>query len=51
VLRIIHSIWQATVNKVPVRFLLFLVSSLALLTLAIRAAMATLFADPSALPV
>ena len=50
-LRIVHSIWQATVNKVPVRFLLFLVSSLALLTLAIRAAMATLFADPSALPV
>lgn len=50
-LRIVHSIWQATVNKVPVRFLLFIVSTLALLTLAIRAAMATLFADPSALPV
>ncbi len=51
VLRIVHSIWQSTVNKVPVRFVLFFLSSLALLALAIRAAMATLFADPSALPV
>lgn len=50
VLRIIHSVWQATVNKVPVRFTLFLLSSLALLTLAIRAVIATAFADPSALP-
>lgn len=49
-LRIIHSVWQATVNKVPVRFTLFLLSSLALLTLAIRAVIATAFADPSALP-
>lgn len=49
-LRIVHSIWQATVNKVPVRFLLFLVSTLALLFLAIRAVIATLLADPSALP-
>ncbi|MEM9312340.1 MAG: MAPEG family protein [Pseudomonadota bacterium] len=47
--RIIHSLWQIFVNKVPIRFLLFLISSLALLTLAIRAAMITLFADPSAL--
>ncbi len=51
VLRIVHSVWQATVNKVPVRFLLFLVSSIALVALAIRAVMATLLADPSALPV
>jgi hypothetical protein len=50
VLRIVHSVWQATVNKVPVRFLLFLVSSLVLVALAIRAGVATLFADPSALP-
>jgi len=50
-LRIVHSVWQATVNKVPVRFLLFLVSSLVLVALAIRAVTATLFADPSALPV
>lgn len=50
VLRIVHSLWQATVNRVPVRFVLFLLSTFALLTLAIRAALATLFADPSALP-
>jgi hypothetical protein len=49
-LRIVHSIWQATVNKVPVRFLLFIASTFALLALAIRAAVATLMADPSALP-
>lgn len=49
-LRIVHSIWQATVNKVPLRFLLFIVSTTALLVLAIRAVMATLLADPSALP-
>ncbi|RNJ63379.1 MAG: MAPEG family protein [Porphyrobacter sp. IPPAS B-1204] len=49
-LRIVHSIWQATVNTVPVRFLLFIISTTALLVLAIRAVMATLLADPSALP-
>jgi hypothetical protein len=49
-LRILHSIWQATVNKVPVRFLLFLIATLALLVLAVRAVIATAFADPSALP-
>ena len=50
-LRIVHSIWQATVNTVPVRFLLFIISTFALLFLGIRAVMATLLADPSALPV
>ncbi len=50
-LRIIHSIWQATVNTVPVRFLLFIISTFALLFLGIRAVIATLLADPSALPV
>lgn len=50
VLRIVHSIWQATVNKVPVRFLLFIISTFALLYLAVRAVLATLLADPSALP-
>lgn len=45
-LRVIHSIWQATVNVVSVRFLLFLASSLALFYLAFRALMLTLFADP-----
>jgi hypothetical protein len=48
-LRIIHSLYQATVNKVNVRFLIFLVSTFALTALAIRAVMATLFADPGVL--
>ena len=46
-LRIVHSVYQATVNVVKVRFLLFLVSSIALTILAVRAVMATLFHDPS----
>ena len=50
-LRIVHSIWQATVNQVPIRFLLFITATFALVFLAIRAVMATLLADPSALPV
>jgi hypothetical protein len=49
-LRIIHSLWQILVNKIPVRFALFLLSSLALIVLAIRALMATAFADPSLAP-
>ncbi|NCP12951.1 MAG: MAPEG family protein [Sphingomonadales bacterium] len=49
-LRIIHSIWQSTVNKVPMRFVLFIVSTFALLFLGVRAVMATVLADPSALP-
>lgn len=49
-LRIIHSLWQILVNTIPVRFTLFLASSLVLVVLAVRACMATLFADPSALP-
>lgn len=49
-LRIIHSVWQASVNKVPVRFVLFMLSSLALVALAIRACAVTLLADPAALP-
>jgi hypothetical protein len=36
-LRIVHSVWQATVNTVPVRFTLFLLSTLCLLLLAIHA--------------
>lgn len=39
-LRIAHSVWQATVNKVSVRFALFLGSSLALVALTLHAAMA-----------
>ncbi len=39
-LRMAHSVLQATVNKIEVRFLLFALSSLVLLALAIRAALA-----------
>jgi len=42
VIRIVHSIWQATVNRLPVRFSLFLLSSVCLIVLAIRALGATL---------
>ncbi|MEM7687631.1 MAG: MAPEG family protein [Pseudomonadota bacterium] len=48
--RILHSLWQILINKIPIRFALFLFSSLALVGLAVRAVMVTLFADPSALP-
>jgi hypothetical protein len=39
-IRIVHSIWQATVNKVMVRFALFALSSIALMMLVTHAAMA-----------
>ena len=39
-LRIVHSIWQATVNRVMVRFALFSLSSLALVALVLHAALA-----------
>ncbi len=45
-LRIVHSIWQATVNVVSIRFLLFMLSTVALAILAVRALQLTLFADP-----
>ena len=37
-LRIVHSIWQATVNRVMVRFALFALSTLALFALILHAA-------------
>ena len=37
--RVVHSLFQATVNKIEVRFTLFVLSSLILLALVIRAAM------------
>ena len=43
-LRILHSVWQATVNKIPVRLLLFALATACLITLAIRAIMLTMFA-------
>lgn len=39
-LRVAHSIWQATVNRVMVRFALFALSSLALIALILHAAVA-----------
>ena len=48
--RIIHSVYQATINVVKVRFLLFLVSTLVLTVLAVRAVMATLLFDPGLAP-
>ena len=41
-LRIVHSIWQATVNIVTVRLLIFLVSTVVLAMLAVHALVATL---------
>lgn len=38
--RIAHSVWQSTVNKVSVRFALFLGASLALISLTVHAALA-----------
>lgn len=42
VLRIIHSVWQSTVNRVPVRFVIFTTATLCLLALAALAVIATL---------
>ena len=42
VLRVIHSIWQATVNTVEIRFVFFLLSSLCLTILAVQALLATI---------
>ncbi len=49
-LRIIHSFWQNLVNTIPIRFSLFILSSLALGVLAARAVTATLFFDPGVAP-
>ena len=37
--RVVHSLWQALVNRIEIRFVLFALSSLILLALAIRAAL------------
>ena len=42
VLRVLHSIWQASLNRQPVRMVLFLLSSLALIALGTRTLLATL---------
>jgi hypothetical protein len=41
-LRVVHSLWQVTINRIPVRASLFFVSTLVLITLAVRALLATL---------
>jgi hypothetical protein len=41
-LRVLHSIWQATINRQPVRVVLFLLSGLCLIGLGLRALLATL---------
>jgi hypothetical protein len=41
-LRVVHSLWQALVNTVPVRFTLFNLSTLCLLVLAIHAVQVTM---------
>jgi hypothetical protein len=41
-LRVVHSLWQALVNRIPVRFALFALQTACLLALAVRAAIATL---------
>ncbi len=43
-LRVVHSLWQATVNRIPVRFTLFLLSTACLIVLALHAAQITIFA-------
>lgn len=40
--RMVHSVWQGTVNRIPMRFTLFAISSLFLIVLAIRALAATI---------
>ena len=42
ILRVLHSVWQATVNKVSIRFVLFLMSSICLTVLAVHALLATI---------
>jgi hypothetical protein len=39
-LRIAHSLWQATINKVSIRFTLFMLATLCLIALTLHAAMA-----------
>lgn len=43
-IRIVHSVWQAAVNKIPVRFTLFLLGTACLVALALHAADMTLLA-------
>jgi hypothetical protein len=42
ILRVLHSLWQALINTIPVRFTLFLVSTICLLALTINAVRITI---------
>ena len=42
VVRIVHSLWQGTINTLPVRMTLFTLSSLCLIALAVGAVVATM---------
>ncbi len=41
-LRVVHSLWQTTINRLPVRFTLFVLSTICLLLLTLLAVIATL---------
>ena len=41
-IRIVHSLWQVLVNRLPLRFTLFILSTMCLLALTIKAVMLTL---------
>ena len=41
-IRVVHSLWQGTVNRVPVRAMLFFLSTICLIVLAVRAVLATI---------
>jgi hypothetical protein len=43
-IRVVHSLWQALVNKIPVRIVLFTLSTICLVYLAVRAVMLTILA-------
>ena len=45
-LRIVHSLWQALVNVVRVRFVLFILATIVLAMLTMHALTVTLFANP-----
>jgi len=42
VLRIAHSLWQVTINTVPIRFLIFVLSTICMIILAIHAVIVTI---------
>ncbi len=41
-LRVVHSLWQAIVNTIPIRLTIFVLSSVVLIAMTIHALMATL---------